>query len=218
MKPLKNGDEDLFLQSLADTKIKNAPVSDLEAVLRLSMLKVGLRATNLPSAEEKAVLLSHAISNYGNHTVSEIRLAFEMAIAGKLGVDPNCYENFSCMYFSSIMNAFRSWASQVKFYTDRQRVEEPKQLNAPKMSDDEVIELAKNVWQSTGNFAFLPVNAYGAMTRKGLINFTEAEKSDIRTQAANQIVKMYGIGDKEDRKKERDSFAKKIAVMKILTK
>lgn len=181
------------------------------------MLKVGLRATNLPSSEEKAVLLSHAISNYGNHTVSEIRLAFEMAIAGKLGVDPNCYENFSCMYFSTIMNAYRSWASQVKFYAERTRIEPQKQLNAPKMSDDELIELAKGVWQNTGRVAFLPVNAYGAMVRKGLINFTDVEKQEIRGHAKQMIFEMYGPLDKQDRTKEQDSFAKKLAVSKILS-
>lgn len=74
------------------------------------MLKVGIRANNLPNNAEKAVLIDHIITNYGGHTIYEIRLAFQMAITGKLGLDPVPYENFSCLYFSSIMEAYRSWA------------------------------------------------------------------------------------------------------------
>lgn len=76
------------------------------------MVKVGLRATNFPNALEKEILLKHIQENYGGHTVAEIRLAFEMAIAGKLEVDANCYENFSCLYFSNVMNAYRKWAKE----------------------------------------------------------------------------------------------------------
>jgi hypothetical protein len=66
--------------------------------------------------EEKAVLLDFIRENYGNHTPEEIKLAFKMAVSGKLSVDPNCYENFSCQYFGKIMGAYRIWASsEIKF-------------------------------------------------------------------------------------------------------
>lgn len=38
-----------------------------------------------------------------------------MAMAGNLALKPdevNCYENFSCAYFSRIMTAYRSWSAQ----------------------------------------------------------------------------------------------------------
>ena len=111
---LKNGDESRFEIAVNSPKVKNAPVDDLKDVLRLVMLKVGVRANNLPTDEEKAVLLSHIISEYGNHTGKEILLAFDMAITGKLDLalnDVKCYENFTCLYFSQIMNAYREWAS-----------------------------------------------------------------------------------------------------------
>lgn len=81
----------------------------------MAMLKVGLRAQNLPTEEEKLILITHLIENYGNHTLQELNMAFDMAIAGKLDLtraDVVCYENFSCLYLSGIMNAFRAWAGQ----------------------------------------------------------------------------------------------------------
>lgn len=80
------------------------------------MLKVGLRGKNFPNGVTKSLLLDHIYKNYGNHTPDEIRLAFDMAVAGKLNLtldEINCYENFSCLYFSKIMNAYRIWAEQV---------------------------------------------------------------------------------------------------------
>ena len=86
------------------------------------MVKVGLRGSNFPDGAEKDLLLAHVNLNYGNHTPEEIRLAFDLALSAKLGLDISdvkCYESFSCLYFSTIMNAYRAWAAQV----DRQKPE-----------------------------------------------------------------------------------------------
>lgn len=96
------------------------------------MVKVGLRAANFPVQEEFDVLISHIYENFPGHTLPEIRLAFEMAMADKLRLKDgaNCFENFSCIYFSTIMNAYRKWSREVpppkeelqqpRFYTDEE--------------------------------------------------------------------------------------------------
>lgn len=66
----------------------------------------------MPDDLEKIFLMSFIREYYGGHTAAEIRLAFEMAVTGKLDVDPVCYENFSCAYFGSILNSYRIWASE----------------------------------------------------------------------------------------------------------
>lgn len=76
------------------------------------MMKIGLRSSNWPSDAETQLLIQHIVFNYSNHTLEEVKLGFDLAIAGLLNVDANCYENFSCLYFSSVMNAFRVWAGQ----------------------------------------------------------------------------------------------------------
>lgn len=98
--------------SLKTPQVIQRPIEDLKEVLRYAMMKVGLRAVNIPADIEKQVLIEHVVSNYGNHTHEEIKLAFDLAITGKLDVDPNCFENFSCVYFSKIMNAYRAWAGK----------------------------------------------------------------------------------------------------------
>ena len=93
------------------------------------MVKVGLRGDNFPTGPEKSLLLAHIYENYGNHTPEEIRLAFDMALSAKLGLDiqdVKCYESFSCLYFSTIMNAYRVWASQVDRQKEQEKEPEPR--------------------------------------------------------------------------------------------
>jgi len=70
----------------------------------------GIRAANMPTQQEKALLISFIRRNFGGHTCGELKLAFDMAIAGKLNVDAICYENFSCEYVARIMDAYREWS------------------------------------------------------------------------------------------------------------
>lgn len=99
--------------ALKSSLIINTHPDDLKKVLRMVILKLGLREKNLPGPEEKNILILHIVSNFGGHRLDEINLAFDMAINGKLEIDdPNPYENFSCAYFSKIMNAYQSWSKQ----------------------------------------------------------------------------------------------------------
>ena len=81
-------------------------------MLRYAMVLVGLRGNNMPTEEEKFVLLNFIRSNFGNQTPEEIKLAFELAVSGKLEIDAKCYENFSCEYFGRIMKAYIEYARQ----------------------------------------------------------------------------------------------------------
>jgi len=74
------------------------------------MILVGLRGNNLPTDEEKLVLINFIKSNFANQTIAEIKLAFELAVAGKFTVDVKTYENFSCEYFARIVNAYLDYA------------------------------------------------------------------------------------------------------------
>jgi hypothetical protein len=88
------------------------PEEDLKNCLRYVFALIGIRGKNLPVEHEKQFLHEYIRKNYGGHTAAEVRLAFDMAVGGKLGVEANCYENFSPLYFAGIMNAFRRWSRE----------------------------------------------------------------------------------------------------------
>jgi hypothetical protein len=112
--PLKTGNAsaNIILQAQSTQSLRLRHEEDIKQVLRYSMVLVGLRSNNMPSEEEKFVLLNFIRTNFGNQTPEEIKLAFEWAVAGKLEIDAKCYENFSCEYFGRIMKAYIDYARQ----------------------------------------------------------------------------------------------------------
>lgn len=115
--PLRNGvsvlEESKFLEAVQGTLIKNASIKELDELFRRIIIRVGIRARNLPSHIETAVLYEHLTGHYGGLTIQEIDLAFDMAITGKILVEVNAYENISCLYISNILSAYRIWAGQM---------------------------------------------------------------------------------------------------------
>lgn len=135
LKQPESGEEKMFLAARQTMPISKASEALVREALRYAMVKVGLRGQNFPEGAEKVLLLNHVIGHYGNHTADEIRLAFDMALSAKLGLDiqdVKCYENFSCAYFSTIMNAYRVWAAQV----DRQKEQEIKPVETPPTQEE----------------------------------------------------------------------------------
>lgn len=190
LKTLKTG-EDKFEIAIQDEKIINSPMESLKEVLRLAMLKLGIRGQNLPSDEEKYILLQHISENYGNHTPSEITLAFELAIAGKLYLeekDIKAYENFSCLYFSTIMNAYRIWSREPmsKIREKQKRLQLP-YGQRDNLSDDEMVEWI-NEWDkekfiSTDGIDYIPILFYEYLVKKGKIDLTNEQKKEYLDRA-----------------------------------
>jgi hypothetical protein len=144
------------------------------------MVLVGLRAQNFPNEAEKAVLLDFIMQNYAGHRPSEIKLAFTMAIQGKLelekGFDVICYENFSVVYFAGIMNAYRSWAKEAVNFIPKQN---QKLLTESEVSDEEFIKSILELYRQNKNYKLIPVFAYKILEKQGKIILTLEEKRKI---------------------------------------
>jgi len=204
-----------FEQAIKGAKVKD-DLNGLKESLRLIMVKIGLRAQNWPDDLEKAVLLEHIATNYGNHTTDEIRLAFDMAIADRLDIDTvNCYENFSCVYFSGIMNAYRKWASV-------QHKEIKPVLTLPPMmeeiTDEETLRMAEGFCKLPEGWKLLSLSAYKILGKQGHMNYTDAERQEIR-KAANAYIDEMFLKDPHlftgtTRESMTDNFCKKLAVAK----
>jgi len=187
---------------LQQRTINKSTVDELKQVLKLVMIKVGIRANNLPNDIEKEVLIEHIITNYGNHTPMEIKLAFDMAIAGKLDdmdkkgnlidLDINCYENFTCLYFSKIMNSYRMWARQTH---NQLKKDYPKMIAEKFTLDDEEKAEWMMEWKQDPNinFELIPLIFYDWMEQKNLIKLSGKEKWGYTEKATAQIKSMLQI-------------------------
>lgn len=194
---LENGEEETFRYALSKSVIKKSNLDDLEGVLRLIMLKIGLRAENLPSKEEKAVIIDHILSVYGNHTIDELRLAFEMAVTFKLDLTEKeiiCYENFSCMYISKIMNAYRKWASDA--YKFLYKVPTPTLIEGQKeLSDSEWNEWLEDMRNYDPKI--LPCAAYDYLVKQNKLILTNEEKHQYMERSIAQLLGYYEPGTTE---------------------
>lgn len=188
-KPSVNGEENSLIEAISGNAIKTSDLEELKQVLRYVMVKVGLRANNFPTDGEKQVLFEHIVTNYGNHTPQEIKLAFDMAILSKLDIEEKnvvCYENFSCLYFSTIMNAYRKWAAETH-----------KQLKTPIMIEEGVRILTKEEkaewmmeWKEKAdniNFELIPLVFYDFMEQDNLLRLSSKEKWAYTEKATTQI-------------------------------
>ena len=184
-----SGDDSLFIEALKSEPINKSTIEEIKQVLRLVMVKVGLRAHNFPTDGEKEVLLEHIITNYGKHTPLEIKLAFDMAIAGRLELEEKevtCYENFSCLYFSKILNAYRKWSSQThnqlkKYYP---KMVEEKLI----LTDEDKAEWIMD-WKQKEDIILelIPLIFYEFMSEKNLLKITAKQKWEYTQKATEQI-------------------------------
>jgi hypothetical protein len=178
LRPSVISDEKNLAAALQEPRL--CQLSDLEPLreaLRLSMLMVGLRGSNVPQNEEKGILMSFIVNNYGGHTASEIKLAFTMAVNGSLGLDQKevvCYENFSILYFSGIMNAYREWAKEAVKYVPKK---ETKLLPVSEVPDAEFIEGVKKMYLTSRDYKTIPVLAYKILEPE--MNLTSEDKKRI---------------------------------------
>lgn len=114
-KPLNDSEVAGFEMAVSKPRLRNSDLEEIKQALRYVFVLIGLRAQDIPVDEEKAVLIEYIIENYGGHTSEEIKLAFKMAIQGKLKLeykDVRSYGNFSPMYFTMIMDAYRVWGKE----------------------------------------------------------------------------------------------------------
>lgn len=124
LKPYVNSETKAFEIALKDQRVGMVPGEMISQNLRYILMAIGIRAANMPDELEKAFLIGFIRQHYGGHTVAEIRLAFDMAITGRLNVDSDCYQNFTAAFFSKIMNAYRRWSS-MEIHQVQKRLEPP---------------------------------------------------------------------------------------------
>lgn len=139
--PLVNGDTQKLALAVQSKTIRECTFEEVKEVLRKVMMKIGMRAANLPTELETLVLFEHIVKNFGGHRLNEIPLAFDFVINGELAdkdgevIEANCYENFSCLYFSKVMNGYRYWSKQeIKFVSPTTK-EEQKIFNQEELDD-----------------------------------------------------------------------------------
>jgi len=104
---------------------------------------------------QKAVLIDYIQSEMKDYSADEIRIAFRLALNGKLNVEINHFQNFSALYIAQVMKAYSEHRAKamIEFNRKIDRV----QLQPGEPSPE---EQARNFWGFVDSFIVTKFEKY----------------------------------------------------------
>lgn len=96
----------------------------IKQVLRYVITLVGITAKNLPDDTQKKVMIQFVRDDLGDFTLDEIRIAFRLAVSGKLDINPETFQNMSSLYIGKVMMAYKKYKSPILANFKRLQAEE----------------------------------------------------------------------------------------------
>lgn len=216
----------------AEPTLQELGEEGLKVVLKRVFSLVGLRAKDLPTGGDKELLHRHILKHYGRHTQGEVEMAFELALTGKLGLDPKdvqVYDQFTPGYFARILNAYRTWAGETLRAAERKRAE-PEDAPPGRPTDEAMEEWLATLKAAGLRVDFMPLPMYEWLVEKGRLAPTRAEKLEYLERAVayrqGQLIRLYqeGLQHREALKafnamKDKGEFTgPEVGVLKALAK
>ena len=141
---------------------------------------IALSGCQVPTMEIFEFLLQFVIKNYGNFKLKELGVAFELYAMGKLSVDKAI--TFTPKFFGDVMAAYKPIAVQVR----KKTYVEPKDLEVPKLEDDEIVEALYQNWEKSAKrgWELLNTMAFDVLWKRKVLN-----KENLGPEKAESIKK-----------------------------
>lgn len=160
------------------SRILYASDQELTQLIAYLLNLTGVNADRFPEPVQMIVLLDFIKLTYPGNTLQEVKLAFQMALAGKLELpkDYGHYQNFSSAYFGQTMAAYRQWAAQVHEYHDKK--EKPKEIAHAviEMTDEELLTATFETYKVIKNPFVIPESVFFYLEKTGKLVMTNRQK------------------------------------------
>lgn len=178
---------------------------------------------NYPDKEEMAIIEDFIRSSYPLYTIQEFRVAFKMAVQGKIDCSTEHYEKFSPKFIGQIMLAYTKKANEVR------KMLKPivKEIEPPKLTDDQIVSFTQKEWLESArndfNKVFNADKVFGILLKQGKLKFEPSEMLNIintvRLDNQYKLNKMSVLEGKEFSKLIKDETyldtqCKKLALKK----
>lgn len=147
---------------------------------------IGLRPHHFPSKEEDIFIFQYLRKKYGNRTIDELYLAFDLAINNKLDIDEvKVYDQFSIEYLVRIFNAYIRYAREEIIHNPL-----PKQIesNSRMITEEEKIADIEEYLNADNVPKVAPLYLYDWMEELGYIKFSNKEKYDWYQKAIQHML------------------------------
>ena len=193
-------------------KVKDSSTGDLGTTLMYLYTLCGFE--KMPDQTQDMVLISFIRNNFSEITLDEIKLAFELGISGETGVNMKHYHNFNAIYFSDVINAYKTYQRSRKSIA-------PKLIESPKMTDQkkkethtkwlndlifpEIEKLFKGEIEEIPDYGN---TLYNYLDTK-FINFSTDRKKEIKEKARMELLDEFRV-DKMAKPHDRNRIGKVI--------
>jgi len=206
--PLKSGYivDNEILKSFNGEKLNIVSPITLRENLAYIFTLLGFK--NYPDKEEMVIIEDFIRSSYPLYTIQEFRIAFKMAVQGKLDCTTEHYEKFSPKFIGQIMLAYTKKANEVR------KIAKPitNEIEPPKLSDQDIVLFTQKEWlESTKNDFNRVFNAekvFNILLKQGKLKFNKEQMIQIirivKEDNAQRLQKMYGTDAKEFNKRIKD--------------
>jgi hypothetical protein len=198
-------------------------VSPITLKENLAYIFTLLGFTKYPDTQEMIVIEDFIRTSYPLFTVEEFRLAFKMAVQGKLDCSTEHYEKFSPKFIGQVMAAYTKKALEVR------KMIKPiiNEIEPPKLTDDEIVSFTQKEWLQSAkndfNKVFNANKVFAILLKQGKLKFEPDEMLQIirmvREDNLLKMNKLIGLDAKEFSKKLKDddfidTQCKKLALVK----
>ena len=179
--------------------------------------------TKYPDTQEMVVIEDFIRTSYPLFTVEEFRLAFKMAVQGKLDCSTEHYEKFSPKFIGQVMSAYTKKALEVR------KMIKPiiNEIEPPKLSDDDIVSFTQKEWLQSAkndfNKVFNANRVFDILLKQGKLKFEPDEMLQIirlvREDNLMKMNKLFGLDAKNFRESIKDddfidTQCKKLALVK----
>lgn len=198
--------------SIESETIKHCDTNKLEQLMAYLYTLCGFE--KMPSETQDMVLINFIRNNFSDITLDEIKLAFELGVSGETGVNMKHYHNFNAIYFSDVINAYKTYQRSRKDLT-------PKLIEGTEMSDQKKKEthvkwLYDLIFPQLEKFFKGEIEEvldhgntlYNYLDKK-FINFSKERKDKIKEKARMELLDEFRV-DKMAKPSERNSIGKVI--------
>ena len=198
-------------------------VSPITLKENLAYIFTLLGFTKYPDTQEMIVIEDFIRTSYPLFTIEEFRLAFKMAVQGKLDCSTEHYEKFSPKFIGQVMSAYTKKALEVR------KMIKPivNEIEAPKLTDEQIVSFTQKEWlespRNDFNKVFNADRVFNILLKQGKLKFEQHEMLEIikivREDNLHRMNKLFGIDAKEFSKKLKnddfiDTQCKKLALVK----
>lgn len=155
-----------------------------------------------------AIIEDFIRTSYPLYTIQEFRIAFKMAVQGKLDCSTEHYEKFSPKFIGQIMLAYTKKANEVR------KIAKPitNEIEPPKLTDQDIVSFTQKEWlespKNDFNRVFNAEKVFDILLKQGKLKFEPEQMMQIirivKEDNAQRLQKMYGTDAKEFNKRIKD--------------